>query len=173
MIEPPGAVAQRGRNPFVFAGRFIGRVDQDQAAALARGQQGADGLPAVTMVHADLWNDTSGQFKRPHGVWAASANEIYIAGAAGPNLSNGYLAHSVDGGKSFTQTDYAKPLRAVWGAGREVWVVGDGGQVVRSLDGVTFSAETVPSSADFHGVAGNGNDVYIVGSGGTILHYRR
>jgi hypothetical protein len=132
-----------------------------------------DGGASFTMVHADTWNETSGQFKRPYGLWAVSANELYIVGGAGPNLNGGYLAHSVDGGHSFTQSDYAKPLRAIWGAGSEVWAVGDGGVVLHAVDGTSFAVEMVPSSADFHAIAGDANDLYVVGSGGAILHRRR
>lgn len=90
--------------------------------------------------------------------------------------SSGAIQHFDNGPFTWTSqpSGTAVTLRAVLvpPTGNDLWVVGDGGTVLRTTNlGGTWSPVAVPISVSFYGVWGaNGQDVYIVGELGVILH---
>ena len=63
-------------------------------------------------------------------------------------------------------------LNGVWGSGpNDVYVVGNSGTVLHSVDGIAWTPLTSGTSVALNAVWGSGpTDVYIVGGSGTILH---
>ena len=59
-------------------------------------------------------------------------------------------------------------LRGGAGSPSDVFLVGDGGTIVRSPDLATWSPQSSGTSEDLTGADENG---FVVGAGGTILHY--
>ena len=63
------------------------------------------------------------------------------------------------------------PLRDIWGASGEVYIVGDGGTILH-YDGLVLSSMQSGTSLDLLGVYGRSrDDVYAVGAQGIVLHY--
>ena len=67
----------------------------------------------------------------------------------------------------------AADLHAAWGSSAtDLFLVGDAGTILHSIDGHTFVAQAAPLQLALRAVWGSGpTDVYAVGDAGTLLHY--
>lgn len=128
----PGEVVAAGTRTVVYqtAGKWylvnIGQLDMravwgGPGRALVVGNNGAAGWLAN-----GTWTPvTSGTSSNLHGVWGASAKEIYMVGASGTAL--------LHDGSSFKKlcTGSSAHLWGIWGTGKEVFAVGDHGTILR------------------------------------------
>lgn len=109
-------------------------------------------------------------------LWAAGAEWDKV-----PNTTRGYLAHSIDGGATWSpislDSTVIAELHGVWSApGAGVYAVGGRagitGVVLHSTDGGAHWNVEAPTGGYFEGVGGTGaDDVYAVAAGGVIWHY--
>lgn len=115
---------------------------------------------------------------------SGGGGELWAAGTEWdrvPNTINGYLAHSTDGGATWSEisldSTLVGELHGVWSApGAGVYAVGgrNGGTgvVLHSGDGGAHWNVETPTGGYFEGVWGTGaGDVYAAGSGGAIWHF--
>ncbi|MDC0749280.1 WD40/YVTN/BNR-like repeat-containing protein [Polyangium mundeleinium] len=101
-----------------------------------------------------------------HAVWSSSNGRAHIVGGAGTIVSKT--------GDHFqpTASGTSRDLFGVWGSGpNDVYVVGAGGKILHSTDGLQWTAQPSGTTENLYAVWGSGpGDVYAVGRGGTILH---
>ena len=116
----------------------------------------------------------SGPTSHANAVGGTSASNWFAVGDFG-------ILHTSNGGSTFNPPTTVPAsvasgkMRGVWVAGSEVYVVGDSGAFVHSVDGGgTFANVAIPASAsttDFRGIGGaSTTDIYAVGSDGMVLH---
>ncbi|MBL8917536.1 MAG: hypothetical protein JNJ54_01635 [Myxococcaceae bacterium] len=103
------------------------------------------------------------------GVWGASASEVFVVGAdefIAKTTSGGQswqvLRSNFDGGAQLT-------LNAVWGDASSLYVVGEGGTILRSTDRATFSRVRLSTTVELVSVWGTGLSIWAVGPAGTLL----
>jgi photosystem II stability/assembly factor-like uncharacterized protein len=103
------------------------------------------------------------------GVWGASASELFVVGTDEfiAKTTNGaqswqVLRSNFDGGVQLT-------LNAVWGDGASVYVVGEGGTILRSTDRASFTRVRLANTVELVSVWGTGLSVWVVGPAGTLL----
>lgn len=100
------------------------------------------------------------------GAFAGAAGDILVVGDSGTIVrATGTAPLSWSAAASGVTTD----LFAVWARSGDAWIVGAGGVVLHSSDGVAWTAEASGTSVDLFGVFGAGDRVWAVGAGGTIL----
>ncbi len=140
----------------------------------------ADGGQGWAMLLDDAFAQNDGaRWEYARGVFCTSPSEVWIAGAATQNATQGLLIHSTDGGLSGTHLNFAAPLDAVWASSPDdVWAAGEHGTLLHSTDrGAHFAPVALPGDAfnrTLSAVAGRGPDeLYVVGSTGLILHGTR
>lgn len=117
------------------------------------------------------------------GLWASGPGDVWaVGGTAGTSTTRyGRTLHTTgnagDAAPVWTEVDSqsAKDLNAVWGAGpNDVWAVGNGG-TIRHWTGATpkrWQIVDAPTAHDLNAVWGTGpNDVWVVGDHGTVLHF--
>ena len=123
------------------------------------------------------WTGQPGQ-ATVHGIWGASADDLWIIGDNSQNASwqLGLVQHGQrgDGGIAWQDVDSqsAVSLRAIWGSSAtDVWTVGDLG-TIRHLGPDRFEPVSSSTTEHLHGLWGSAaNDLWAVGESGTILHF--
>jgi hypothetical protein len=100
-----------------------------------------------------------------HGVWAASAADVFAVG------DGGTILRRVSGAWTLMASGSTANLRGVWGASSaDVWAVGLGGAVLR-YNGAAWSTVTGVTSSDVDAVWGSSaTDVWLAGSG-VVTHW--
>jgi hypothetical protein len=100
------------------------------------------------------------------GVWR-DVDRTWVIGG------NGTIGHRPDssGGWCWCQRDPGITYSAIWGSDTDLWIVGNGGKVIR-YDGAIFHDVDVGTSVVLQDVWGSGrDDVWVVGMGGTVRHF--
>ncbi|TMM47787.1 WD40/YVTN/BNR-like repeat-containing protein [Colwellia ponticola] len=126
----------------------------------------------------DLWQQMTLPVRQPlHGIWGASANNLYAVGWMGTLLHyDGQQWHHLSGGKidektgKFQACQENTPLFAIDGSAKgEAWAVGDDG-VILHFDGKKWQLEQSPTSINLRAVAcAEDQTVYAIGGEGTVL----
>lgn len=131
---------------------------------------GTGGSVLSTTTGGAMWTTVRAPMNRVlRGVWGRSAAELYVVGA------DGFIARTTNGGDAWqvlrSQADGGLQLTlyGVWGDASQVLVVGEGGTVLRSTDGVTFSRVDATTTATLAAVHGTGQSIFVVGSSGLLL----
>src|SRR5215470_5759281 len=83
----------------------------------------------------------------------------------------GLILHTTDGGRNWSRLKLdARDTSAVWGAGKDLYVLGPG-VIYHSPDGATWTASRILNSPTLRGIWGSSpDDVWVVGDKGSILH---
>src|SRR5690606_2185234 len=122
----------------------------------------AVGLGRFSEFNGSAWNDlTSPTGGSIRGVWAASADDIWIVGDGGVLFHwDGSTWENQSGGVNYT---------SVWGASsNNVWITGDAG-TLRYLDGGSWTIQNPRTTATIRSIAGaDQNTVFAVGDAGLI-----
>ena len=106
------------------------------------------------------------ELDRLEGVWASAPNDVYFVGWS----PDGGLVFHYDGKTVSKVQVVTYPLRHVWGIGKDVFAVGDQGQILH-FDGSQWTLSNEPVSNLYHVWGTRNNDVYAVGWYGAILHF--
>jgi len=116
---------------------------------------------------------TSGTTNDLFFVRALSATNVYALGAAGTALQyDGAKWTPLQTGGITVALRAADVVITETGAITDVFVVGDGGAIFHSSDGVRWSQQASGTGNNLFGVAAvSASDVFAVGALGTILHY--
>jgi photosystem II stability/assembly factor-like uncharacterized protein len=105
--------------------------------------------------------------------FTSPTNGIAAGDKAVDTVSPGLISHTTDGGQTWklTPVPCTSQLRCATSYGSSIWVVGEGGKMLRSGDGgLSWGLQPVGTGAPLWGVQSLGNDfVVAVGGGGTIL----
>ncbi|MFN0246831.1 MAG: hypothetical protein ACKV2T_07970 [Kofleriaceae bacterium] len=132
----------------------------------------------ATLVGTELWKqlgatsfskDTnpSGQFLSGIAGTNTGGGEMIAVGTNGAIIRYIFDWENVSSGTT-------QGLRAAWSEGLLSIAVGNGGTIVRSVDGgATWSVDASGTTMDLIGVWGNPNEIIAVGEAGTILRYVR
>ena len=98
-------------------------------------------------------------------VWGAGLGDATLV------ADTGLLLRTNDGGKSWSRVKLdARKTGAVWGSGKELYVLGPGA-IYHSLDGGTWTVSRIVGAPALRGVWGSGaSDVWVAGDRGTLLH---
>jgi photosystem II stability/assembly factor-like uncharacterized protein len=103
------------------------------------------------------------------GIWGRSSAELYVVGA------DGFIARTTNGGqawqalRSTADGGLQLTLYGVWGDATGLFVVGEGGTILKSTDGTSFMSLLSTTSATLVSVHGTGQSIFVVGSSGTVL----
>lgn len=86
----------------------------------------------------------------------------------------GALYRSDDGGAHWTKVPTPTPhdLFSLWGDGRETWVAGRGGVVLRATNDTHFTSVGVGTMDPLLSITGSGRDVWVATVGGKLFHTR-
>lgn len=120
-----------------------------------------------------------------HGVWRkattipgglSTLNQVW----AGPDNITAYatdtsnhLIQTVDSGRNWSSlTALSFVGKGIWGSSlTDIFIVGISGNIVHSVNGTSFSAQTNADANDLFSIMGSSSsDIYAVGNGGTIRH---
>lgn len=109
-----------------------------------------------------------GSMTTPTGVWCSTDDiTAYICDVGG------HIFQSVDSGRDWTNLGtQAFITRAIWGSSQaDIFVVGNGGNIIHSTNGTSFSAQTNADAHDLYSIWGSSSvDIFAVGTSGTIRH---
>lgn len=138
-------------------------AEMEQGAALEE----AEAVAAVTSC-ATWCQETSPVTSRLHGIWAASANDVFAVG------DSGVILRRVNGTWTQMTSPTANNLRGVWGlSSSDVWVSGvaaNGVGTVLHFDGTAWSL-VGGATTDLDSVwAASSTDVWFTGSS-TVMHW--
>lgn len=104
-------------------------------------------------------------------VWSQSLNDPLWAAGRGGVLLRGDRTAPTSVSWSVWNNQQTPTLRAIWGrVATDLVAVGDGGALLRSTDGVRWTAAALPSAGGLNALGGVGFDVWAVGDAGAILH---
>lgn len=158
---PTLAIGPRGE-VFVADGQALHTsTDRGASFATSTGRSGALAVAAGTL-HAA--SDVASQRATSDNLFtiaAAPNGRVYAAGLAGTVLARTPAGTWT---KLATPTSSAQRLTAVYAADTHVVVVGDGGVILQSTDGVTFRQRAADRVVDLTSIWGIGDDVYAVGT---------
>src|SRR5215475_7396375 len=117
----------------------------------------AAGFAAVPALHGDEGTVMA--------AWGSGPGDVTLV------TQSGLILRTTDGGKSWARLKLdARDTSAVWGAGKNLYVLG-AGVIYHSGDGSTWTGSRILNSPTLRGIWGSGpNDVWVVGDRGSILH---
>lgn len=143
---------------------------------------GEDGTILHSTNHGATWaSQPNPSLYAVNGFWGGAPGDLFaVAGQV--DIINGIattfagLVHTGNGGGSWTsQTPGPSPstqLNAIWGSAvNNVYVVGNSGKLIRTVDGGTNWIRVVPAGSTLSAIWGSGpRDIYAVGVNGLIMH---
>src|SRR5262249_20354936 len=97
----------------------------------------------------------------PDDVWAVGETILHTTGASAPVAAPTPppSGPELPATWSALQVKTTAPLSAVWGTGGSLFLVGQKGQILHSVDeGATFTAQKSGTGADLHAVYGTGRN---------------
>ena len=107
-------------------------------------------------------------FKNFYGVEATPAGEVWIVGDSGLVLH----APTLLGGWSQETSNVSVTLFAIWSVGTELYAVGDGGVIIHSSGGGTWTTLASPTTDSLLAVSGLSDSiVFAAGAGGIGARY--
>ena len=175
--DAPDDVYVAGDNGFIAHSTGDGTWSQSQTEMFTSAVQGLTGAPGRIAAVADdgailtsagdgNWDWTVPTTTPLFGVWQGG-DELVAVGGAGTTVD-------VIGGGMPTVAAWpgmSGAFRAVWGVGGTVYVVGDGGQILRRDGAGPWRATPLGAPVAIAAVwAAAADDVYLVGDGGAIYH---
>ena len=130
---------------------------------------GRDAIVLRTTDHGARWSRVRHEFRAGLlGVWAMEDGRAWACGVGG------ILLRSDDAGAHWRKLESGttQDLFAAWSDGRETWIVGRVGGVLRSTDGEHFARVDAGVTDTLLSVTGHGRDVWIAAVGGRLFHTR-
>lgn len=145
------------------------QVDDLAPVAALFGLRGCTAAPGLANW---CWENPLPQGNDVSGVHGLAHNDVWAVGAAGTLLHFDGNAWSVIRPSGIPLADLLKQdLRAIWGVGRELFVVGTEGLILHSEDrGVSWRLEVNSDKSDLWAIHGTStDDVWAVGDAGAVL----
>lgn len=127
----------------------------------------AVGGPQIIRWDGGTWTLVHAIDENLHALVALPGDEVWAVG------DNGAIVHAVGGTLTHLASPVPAVLRGMWRASDgTLWVVGDSGTVLRSTDGLAFTAVAGGTGNDLFAIWGRADDdLFAVGRRGTIIHW--
>lgn len=118
--------------------------------------------PPVCNGSGYCWENPHPQGNRLNKAVVVGTNDEWAVGDAGT------IVHRTASGITLPVSGVTRNLYSIWASGTDLYAVGEGGIILHSSSGGTWTAESSGVSTALYDVAGNATEVFAVGAGGVI-----